>query len=196
MYDGRLHDGAVACRELVRLATRAGDPYYLVMGHVGLVMDEAYLGHDPGPGDPFAGLDPTGLGPTGRAWLAYVRGEVVLDRDPDAAFAHLAEAVALARSVGHRMVEGVSLVSICSLRARVGDLDAALRTFREVITHWLGLADRTHQLTTLRNLVALLERAGAAEATAELLGAVARDDIPTYGEEADRLRASAASAAE
>jgi hypothetical protein len=50
------------------------------------------------------------------------------------------------------------------------------------------LGDHTHQLTTLRNLAVLLQRAGAAEAAAELLGALERDDS-TYGEEAERLAA-------
>src|SRR5690606_2667591 len=107
----------------------------------------------------------------------------LLDRDPEAAFDHLAEAITQARFVGHRLVEGVALVSTCSLRARVGGMAEAMQTFDEVIRHWQGLADRTHQLTTLRNLVVLLARADAPAEAAELLGAVRRSDIPTFGEE-------------
>ena len=43
-------------------------------------------------------------------------------------------------------------------------------------------------VTTLRNLVVLLARLGAAEETAELAGSVASDAVgPTYGDEAARL---------
>jgi hypothetical protein len=71
----------------------------------------------------------------------------------------------------------------------VGDLSRSLSSFAEAIWHWEELADRTHQLTTLRNLAVLLERADEPDAAAELLGAVDRTDVPTYGEEAARLEA-------
>jgi hypothetical protein len=50
------------------------------------------------------------------------------------------------------------------------------------------LGDHTHQLTTLRNLAVLLQRANAATAAAELLGTLERDES-TYGDEAERLAA-------
>jgi hypothetical protein len=51
----------------------------------------------------------------------------------------------------------------------------------------MRLADQTHQVTTLRNLAVLFQRAGRAEATAELLGSLEAAAVPTYGEEAERL---------
>jgi hypothetical protein len=119
--------------------------------------------------------------------LAYTRGEVLAATDPDGAFAAYDDALALAEGVGNRLLGGVALVSSCSLRARVGDVERSLSSFAEAIRHWERLADRTHQLTTLRNLAVLLERADEPEAAAELLGAVDRTDVPTYGEEAARL---------
>jgi len=129
------------------------------------------------------------LPPSARGWLAYTRGEVVAATDPERAFAAYDEALALAEAVGNRLLAGVALVSSCSLRARVGDVGRSLSSFAEAIRHWEELADRTHQLTTLRNLAVLLERADEPEAAAELLGAVDRTDVPTYGEESARLEA-------
>lgn len=78
-------------------------------------------------------------------------------------------------------------MSACSLRARTGDPGEALDAFADAVRHWIQLANTAQQLTTLRNLAVLFERANAPEAVAELLGAVDRGDVPTYGEEADRL---------
>lgn len=78
-------------------------------------------------------------------------------------------------------------MSYCSLRARIGDPGEALDAFAEAVGHWSRLANTTQQLTTLRNLAVLFERADAPEALAELLGAVDRGGVPTYGQEADRL---------
>ena len=131
------------------------------------------------------------LGPSDRAWLRYGEGEVVLDRDPARALAALDEAVALGDSVGNRYVSGVARVSATSLAARAGHVDTALRSFLEVIEHWRGQGDQPHQLTTLRNLVVLLQRLDLPVEAAELLGAVEGGDVaPTFGEEAARLQAA------
>jgi hypothetical protein len=78
-------------------------------------------------------------------------------------------------------------VSYCSLQARIGDTDEALDAFAEAVRHWLRAANTTQQLTTLRSLAMLFQRVDAAEALAQLLGTVDRGDVPTYGEEADRV---------
>ena len=110
--------------------------------------------------------------------------------DPNRALAHYADAVAAARTVHNRYIEGAAIVSACSLQARVGDPDEALDAFAEAIHHWLRLASTAQQLTTLRNLAVLFQRLDAPEPLAELLGAVDRGDVPTYGEEAGRLSAA------
>jgi hypothetical protein len=89
--------------------------------------------------------------------------------------------------VNNRYLEGASIVSYCSLQARIGDIDEALRSFAEAVRHWLRAANTTQQLTTLRNLAGLFQRVDAPEATADLLGTVDRSHVPTYGEEAARL---------
>lgn len=124
------------------------------------------------------------------ATRAINRGELLHDVDPTAAFAHLDRAVEQARLAGSRFLEGVALVSACSLRARVGDVDVAFRSFRDTIAHWDRLAELTHQRTTLRNLVVLFQRAGDAGATAELLGSVRSDAVAVFAGEAQRLDAA------
>jgi len=125
--------------------------------------------------------------PTMMALARYCEGEVHMDRDPDRAGAAFDEAVTLARSVGNRLVEGISLVCLASSQGRHGQSDEVLRAFRDVVLHWRRVGDHTHQLTAVRNLVELLARVGADEPAAVLYGAVTSADTPTYGIEAVRL---------
>ena len=79
------------------------------------------------------------------------------------------------------------------VHARHGDPAEALAAFADVITYWQQTGRDVHQLTTLRNLPALLARVDAAAECALILGAVGREDVqPTYGEEATRLEADRA----
>ena len=132
----------------------------------------------------------TALSPSGRGWVAYATGELCQAHDPHSALAHYDEAVAVARTVHNRYLEGAAIVSACSLRARVGNPRRALDAFAEAIRHWVRLASTAQQLTTLRNLAVLFQRLEAPEPLAELLGAVDRGDVPSYGEEAGRLDAA------
>jgi predicted ATPase/DNA-binding SARP family transcriptional activator len=187
VYAGRLDETIAADEELIRRAEAAGDPNYWAVAHASVAMARSYGGQPAAL--PTETMGDTG--PTGRAWLLYARGELLGDRDPDAALASYDETIALAREVDSRFVEGVALVSSCALQARVGDVSRAFGQFADAIHHWIELGDHTHQLTTLRNLAVLLQRAGAADAAAELLGALGRDES-TYGEEAERLAAARA----
>ncbi|GAB2742249.1 BTAD domain-containing putative transcriptional regulator [Salinifilum aidingensis] len=125
--------------------------------------------------------------PSMRAFARYCDGEVHMERDPDRAAVALEEAVTLARSVGNRLIEGVSLVCLASSLGRRGQVDEALRAFRDVVLHWRGVGDHTHQLTAVRNLVELLAEVQADEHAAILHGAVTSGVTPTYGLEATRL---------
>ncbi|HET6835344.1 MAG TPA: BTAD domain-containing putative transcriptional regulator [Acidimicrobiales bacterium] len=189
LYLGRLDESRAAAEELARRAEAVGDMHSHVLGRVNAALAPRYGGQAIGP-EAIADLPArlSDLSPTSRAWIAYTNGELIGDRAPDTALAHYQEAIRLARSVDSRFAEGVALVSACALQARAGDVPGALAQFAEVIDHWAKLADNTHQLTTLRNLAVLLQRAGAPQAAAELLGALERDDS-TYGEEAERLEA-------
>jgi hypothetical protein len=127
--------------------------------------------------------------PSQLAWAAYLQGEAVLDRDPRRAADLLDEAIALAAPVGNHFVHGVSLVSACSAGGRSSDPHAAVAPFRDAIDHWSRAGDRTHQWTTLRNLVEVLARTGADEAAAVILaaGAASPGAPPVYGIGAERL---------
>ena len=188
LFDGRVAESAETALKMRDLAGRYGDLLYLALGHSGVALSAAYGGFArPGAEAELTRLDELPLPPSGRGWLAYTRGELSQLREPDAAFAHFGDAIADARSVHNRYLEGAAIVSSCSLRARTGDPVEALDAFAEAVGHWSRLANTTQQLTTLRNLAVLFERADAPEALAELLGAVDRGDVPTYGQEADRL---------
>jgi tetratricopeptide (TPR) repeat protein len=185
LYSGQLERAERTYAEAVRLAKAGDDPYYQVVGETGLALVGAYGARGDVVFEP-SHLSPS---PTVEGWVAYARGELAAPGDPDAAFQCYERATALASSVGSRFLEGIALLSWNALQARVGDIDQSLAAFGRVIRHWIQLADHTHQLTTLRNLVVLLQRAGDAPGAAQLIGAVDREDVPTYGEEAVRLGA-------
>ena len=135
--------------------------------------------------------------PTARAMALFAEGEVRADGDPERAMAALEESRRVAEQVRNRFVGGLAMTSAISLRARHGEPGhAAYRLFAEAVAHWRVTGNRTLQLTTLRNLVILLTRAGADVAAVELATAIeACTDIhATYGEEARRLREAAAAA--
>ncbi len=190
LYAGRLDESATTSQRMLAAAEEAADSHAVVTARVNLALSAAYGGRFDDAEAVLRGSRDTPPAPSDQAWLAYVGGEITLDRDPDRALALLDRAVVLADSVGNRYLGGVARVSACSLRARVGDPAEAIGAFAGVIDHWRRQGARTHQLTTLRNLVGLLARIGSARQAAELLGAVDNDRVaPTFGEEAARLAA-------
>jgi hypothetical protein len=120
-------------------------------------------------------------------WVDYVYGEAFAISDVRRALVHYDRAIELGRGAGSWFLESVSRVSAGSLQARVGEVGAALRSFTSLVKIWLDMGERTHQRTTLRNLVVLLQRAGRAADAAVLLGSVDRGAVATYGDEARRL---------
>jgi hypothetical protein len=125
------------------------------------------------------------------AWLAYGRGEVLLDRDHDAALGELDRAVALAESVGSHFLTGVARISAASRRARTGDTDGAVGAMYLTIDRFTARGSATHLHTALRNLPTLLVRLDAWAGAAEVLGGLSAISIsPTYGDEAERLAAA------
>ena len=191
LFAGRLDECAAASAELLALAGAAGDAHHMVLAYVNLALTAAYSGrpHDAEAfGSRSAQCDP--LSPSDRGWVAFIDGEVVLDRDPPRALAALARSVALADSVGNPFLGGVARISACSLQARVGEPGGAMAAFAEVIGYWRRRAAQHQQLTTLRNLVVLLDRVGLPAEAALLLGTVGHHAAaPAYGDEAARLAA-------
>jgi predicted ATPase/DNA-binding SARP family transcriptional activator len=188
LFDGRVAESGETARALKDLSRRHGDLLHLALGHSGVALAAAYGGQAGPDGEAeFAALQELPLPPSGRGWLAYTSGELSQGHDSHQALAHFANALADARAVHNRYLEGAAIVSACSLQARIGNPAEALGAFADAVRHWIRLANTAQQLTTLRNLAVLFQRAGAPEAVAELLGAVDQGHVPTYGEEADRL---------
>lgn len=192
LYDGRLAECRQAAVRLADLAQRDADPYHLVMARSSAALAAAY------EDDRAAALavvertqtelgPPAELSPTVAGWLAFVRGEVVLDDAPDEAAAHLDRAVALADAAGNRYLGGVARVSTATLRSRQGD-PGAFEGIAQVVRWWLDRGDVAHLVTTLRNLVDLLVRTGADEQAAQLWGAVSHEaGARSFGAERARL---------
>ena len=186
-YQGRLDDGLAMAREAEEVAARFGDNYYVDYARLGVALALAYGGDHQG-GLAVVDRAPLSPAPSMLAWFEYARGETTLDRDPEGALEHLDRAIEIAGDVGDRFVTEVALLSSSSLRARTGDLAAAVDRFTELLDHFGAGGDPGHLVTSLRNLVTLQVRLGQYRPAAALYGAVAEHpSSPTYGEEAERL---------
>ena len=110
------------------------------------------------------------------AWAAYVCGEVEAVAGDPSARAWLERSVAAATAIDSSFTYGVASVTLCSLMVADGDLDAAARAYRDLITHWLRSGGWTQLWTTLRNAVPLLARRAIPRST--LLALDMADDDP------------------
>ena len=188
VYTGDLERAAEHAREHDRLAEHAGNTIERAIGKATLAVPLSYLGRLDEALETITREPEAGAPPSARAWLAYGHGEVLLDRDPEAALRQLDVAIALAESVDNRYVSAVAHVSAATLRLRTGRPDEAIEPFIRTIERLADRANLTHLLTTLRNLPTLLVGLDEWRATAEILGGVSTASItPTYGDEAERL---------
>lgn len=197
IYGGRLDDCRARGEQMVELAVALGDAHYLAMAAGSLSLARAYAGDVAGATRVLdecrarlADVTRTPA-PTDEGWLRYAEGEIAIDTDPERALRSLERAMELADRVGNRYLGGVARVSATSLRARHGDPTDALDAFADVIRWWLDRGDRTHLVTTLRNVLDLLVRLGDDVAAAELWGTVGHDrPSPSFGDERTRLDAN------
>ena len=191
LYNGDLEQSLAFAVRQDDLVERGGGRIERAVSKASLALSLAYQGrHDEAlrlvPTEP-----PAGAPPVAWAWLAYARGEVLLDRDPPTALAELDSAIALAESVDSHFLSGVAQVSAASLRARTGQAEDAIVPLAETIERLLDRGNATHLLTTLRNIPSLLVRLEEWGAAAEVLGWLSTATIsPTYGDEARRLAAA------
>ena len=134
--------------------------------------------------------------PTARAFGAYALAETIADDDPDRAVTAYDEALRLASEVGNTLTTGVARTGRTALGARHGPVEDAVPAFRDVLRRWQDSGARSMVVTTLRNLVLLLVRAGCDRAALELLGSLdsAAEANPSYGLEAERLEQATATA--
>ncbi len=135
--------------------------------------------------------------PSALAFARFAEGEASAEHDERRALSALDEALRLAESVGNRLVTGVAMTALVSLRGRSATVEpATYELFRRVIAHWSGTRNPALLVTALRNLVVLLGRVGRDEEAVELWAAVRGIDAlhPSYGAEAERLDAALTSA--
>jgi tetratricopeptide (TPR) repeat protein len=190
LFLGELDDAADAYRALEEEAELDGDHLHAGLGRLGPVLTLTYARRRADALDLARRLvrDPSPNASV-RAWAEYGVGEAILDDDPPAAIAHFDRAVAIGRAVQSRYVVSMATVSAMSLQARHGELDAAVERFAEVIARLDRIGDRPHLLTVLRNLLVLLRRLGADEEVAWLAGVVDDPRHPSFGDEAELVRA-------
>ncbi len=142
----------------------------------------------------------TGTGsPTALAQATYALGLAIATDDPAGALALLEDAARLADSVGNRWMRSFAGTEALWLRARRGELDAALAGYREVIDTWYRGGDWANQWLSLRHLAGILAAQGRDEAAALLSGAVeaagaasALPFLPRAVEDLDSLSAALA----
>ena len=189
LFDGRLPEAVAAYDEMRALGLAEGDQFYAVLGGVGHAMTITYTGQTADAVDLLDQLVATTphIGPVSAGWIDYVYGEAFAVNDAPRALLHYDRAIDQGHSAGSWFLESVARVSAGSLQARVGEVGPALSSFTSLVKIWLDMGERTHQRTTLRNLVVLLHRAGRAREAAALLGSVDRGAVATYGDEARRL---------
>jgi predicted ATPase/DNA-binding SARP family transcriptional activator len=132
--------------------------------------------------------------PSALALAAWAMGEIAAITAPGQATEHLRRAVALATTVGSRLIAGLAEVSLAGLHARHGDAATALGYFQRVIPQWRQAGAWTPQWVTIRTLIDLLTRVGAYRDAATLYGAAtsATTGAPPYGADADRMHKIAA----
>jgi predicted ATPase/DNA-binding SARP family transcriptional activator len=175
------------------LAVTADDADTLAMVLVDLATQSAYAGrHDEAARyeAAFVALvDRTGSA-TGRASLAYTRGECLAERgDPDAA-RHLQEAVAVAEEVELWFVAGIARHTLVTSTARLAeDPAAAVSTFGPLIDHWHGFGSWTQLWMVVRALAETLSRLGRHHEATLLLGALAASPRASqvYGSDSRRI---------
>ena len=188
MYQGDLSRCRSLGRRLHDVGERAGDHHAVALGNVDEALALAY-GGDPGAALELLGrLERSGYAPSDQAWCHYAEGEAHARDDPDRAVAAFEKAIELADGVGNRFLSGVARVSAASVYGRSADPDRALRAFPRLIADWQRRGNRTHLVTSLRNVTELFVRVGAHEAAAQLFGALQGRDLKgSYGDEARRL---------
>jgi hypothetical protein len=126
--------------------------------------------------------------PSAIAFAEFVLGEIDAATGGAGAEAHLERAIAIASTCDSHFVEGLARVTLATLRARMSDTPEALDHYASAIRQWRRHNTWAPQWVTLRHLVDLLARHGAATQAATLYGAVmSRPGAPPFGSDATLL---------
>jgi predicted ATPase/DNA-binding SARP family transcriptional activator len=199
-FRGDLAAGLRHARLARELAAAAGDVDIEVMALADLCIQSAYAGHHADSVRHEAEMaDLVGRAgfQTGRALLAYVRGECRAERgDPDAE-RHLEEAVALAEECGLTFAAGVARHTLLTSAARsAADPAEALASFAPLIDHWHGFGSWTQLWMAVRALAETLSRLGRHQEATLLIGALSASPRASrvFGADSTRLAAAEATA--
>ncbi len=176
--------------ELARAAEAVDDPHFVVMGACAGALAHGYSER---PDEGLALVTELHAdAPTDRAWIDYTVAELTAAREPDVAAHLFGRAVEAADSVDNRFLSGVARVSLSSVRADHGEPTGSVNDLIDAINHWRQRGMHAYLMTSLRNLIVLLDRLEQPELIAPLTGAVdAGSRVPTFGVEEQRLAAVA-----
>jgi hypothetical protein len=128
---------------------------------------------------------------SGRAWLAYIRGECRAERGAAGAAPHLRQAITLAEEADLSFLAGVSRHTLLTTAARAGDPAAVLSAFGALLDHWHAFGAWAQVWMAMRALIETLSRLGRHRDAAMLLGALAASPRAThvYGADSERVDA-------
>jgi predicted ATPase/DNA-binding SARP family transcriptional activator len=184
---------AMACYDrAVELGRAAGDEHQVAVSLCTRAMSLAYAGQPDAAIEACANVasQVTALECPGlSAFADYTNGEVRLDHAPADALPFLRRSVASARVNGNRLTAGLAGLSAVSCEARVGDPNAALGEYGELIDQWQRSGLWNMQWATLRTLVEVLARLGRDADAAALYGAMLASSTapPLAGADAGRI---------
>jgi predicted ATPase/DNA-binding SARP family transcriptional activator len=195
------HDAArLAGERAYELAVAADDADVQAMALMDLATQSAYAGRHEEAARyeaTFAALVERTRSVTGRASLAYVRGECRVERGGADAPRYLEEAVTVAEEAELSFAAGIARHTLVTSSARaVGDPAAVLPTFGPLIDHWHGFGSWTQLWMAVRALIETLSRLGCHREATVLLGALAASPRASqvYGSDSRRIDAVEAAA--
>ena len=160
-------------------------PFFLSLGGFG---DEARRAAISG----LASAEATGI-PLSLCNALLARGRAFSENDPLEALASYERCILVARESGNGFFEALAIPEIAALRARSGDVVAALQVFRDMTELWKRSSDQVFLATGLGGLIVLLGRIGELTTAATLHGALAKilpanTIVPQLSETIDRIR--------
>ena len=183
---GDLERAIVLGDELAQTAEGADDAHFVVMGRCAQALAHGYSGRCGDGLDIVTRLDASA--PTDRGWIAYTHAELVAADHPNDAAVHLHAAIRDADAVNNRFLAGVARVSLASSRAEGGDPAQSVHDLTQTIEHWQRRGMHAYLLTSVRNLVVLLDRLDQPTLAATVIGAIERAArLPSFGTEQTQL---------
>jgi hypothetical protein len=177
------------------LAVAADDADVALLALNDLAIESAYAGDHGGSRRyeaALAGLVARTDSVTGRAQLAYVRGECRAEFGAPDAAGYLQEAVEVAEEADLWFLAGIARHTLLTSAARTADDPAtALSSLGTLLDHWHSFGAWTQLWIAMRALIETLSRLGRHRDVATLLGALAASPRATHVFGADSARADA-----